>query len=292
MATPLPPITHATDVDEVVARIETVIAWSLENQSRLGYFAALYKRITRAIRTAIAAHKFQDDARMDRFDAAFANRYFDALNGYFHPGQFAAPTHVWRIAFDAAQLAPPIVVQHMLAGINAHIDLDLGLAAWEIMAPGPIDPLHQDFDTVNAVLADQVKQTIDEIDEISPVLAQLYAVLQQYEIDLIDDSLIVFRDSAWAFAGDLSVLPVWDPVKIIARDASTAAFGAVVMNPPSIIALFVNAIAAQESRDVGANITILNQIASEQLIVDESGRVRSAARSQPIRRTGLPTAGG
>jgi hypothetical protein len=266
MPTPFPILTPAADVDDVVARIDAIVAWSIDNQSRLGYFAALYKRITRAIGQAIASGRFQDGPRMERFDATFANRYFAALNGYFAPAQFPAPSHCWRVAFDAAQLPGPIIVQHMLLGVNAHIDLDLGITTWDIAPPGPLAALQADFDTVNAVLAEQVKAVLDEIDAISPVLADLYGIFQKDEIDVIDDGLVVFRDDAWNFATLLSLTPgLLDPLTITARDLEVAAFGSVILSPPRVLAGFVTGIAAQESRDVVHNIRVLDGIASEAL---------------------------
>ncbi len=272
----LPPIASATDIDGVIARVQSVVDWSRTvvwksgdgspdtTGSRLGYFAALYLRITRAIRAAV--NEFEDPARMQRFDSTFANRYFAALNGYFHPADYPAPSHCWRLAFDTALLAQPIIVQHMLLGVNAHIDLDLGIAAWEIMLPGPVQPLQNDFNNVNAVLGSQVKAVLDEIDEISPLLGRLYDCLQQDEIDLIGDGLAVFRDNAWRFACVLSALPhVVDPLTITLKDAETSAFGAVLLNPSWPFSSIIAAIANVESRDVVHNIDELADIANEPL---------------------------
>lgn len=121
---PLPPIPGVATIDQVVDAIRTIVDWSKENQSRLGYFAALYKRITLAIRTAIAEGKFQNGPRLQQLDVTFASRYFAALNGHFHPGAYPRPSHAWQVAFDGALRPEPIIVQHMLAGVNAHIDLD------------------------------------------------------------------------------------------------------------------------------------------------------------------------
>jgi hypothetical protein len=261
---PLPPIPVVTTIDEVIAAIETIVAWSKQSQSRLGYFAALYKRITIAIRAAIAAGKFQNGPRMVRLDVTFASRYFAALNGHFHPGDYPQPSHAWRVAFDGALHPEPIIVQHMLAGVNAHIDLDLGIAAEEV-APGLALPsLHDDFNTVNAVLAEQVSTVVDEIDDLSPVLSDIYDVLMRDEIDLIDDGLKIFRDAAWHFAEVLAAeLPPLHPPTIMLRDLEVAKFGTLIFYPPPLLATIVAVIASRESRDIVHNIEVLDAIASK-----------------------------
>src|SRR5437868_13832162 len=113
--TPLPPLAPVTTIDQVVDTIQTIIGWSITASSRLGYFAALYKRITIAIRTAIAEGKFQNGPRLQQLDVTFASRYFAALNGHFHPGAFPQPSHSWQVAFDGALRPEPILIQHLLA---------------------------------------------------------------------------------------------------------------------------------------------------------------------------------
>ncbi len=122
-----------------------------------GYFAALYKRITIAVAVAVKNGAFEDGPRMELFDAKFASRYFDALNGYFHPNEFPRPTRSWQKTFDAPDRDDLIILQHMLAGVNAHIDLDLGIAAQNIAPAMKLPTLHKDFNTINAVLASQVQ---------------------------------------------------------------------------------------------------------------------------------------
>src|SRR3984957_4077550 len=102
-ATPPPPapIPPMSTLDAVVLALDSVIEWSIAASSRLGYFAALYKRIKIAVGTAIDNGAFQDGPRMERFDASFAGRYFDALNGHFRPKQFPRPTRSWQQTFDA-----------------------------------------------------------------------------------------------------------------------------------------------------------------------------------------------
>ncbi|MEA2164102.1 MAG: hypothetical protein QOK37_2229 [Thermoanaerobaculia bacterium] len=263
MPTPLPPITAVTTIDQVVDAIQGVIAWSIANESRLGYFAALYKRITIAIRAAIAQNLFQNGPRMELFDVTFASRYFAALNGYFHPGEFPPPSHCWRVAFDGASHPDPIIVQHMLAGVNAHIDLDLGIAVEQVAPGSALATIKTDFDTVNSVLASQVTGVVDEIDDLSPVLSDIYDVLKNDEIDLIGDALLLFRDGAWEFATLLDVEPGFAHAPtIMIRDLEVAKFGTLIFYPPTLLASMIAVIAAKESRDIVHNIEVLDAIAS------------------------------
>ena len=66
---PFPRLPAATTLDEVVDAIQSVIDWSIGAASRLGYFAALYKRITLAVGVAVAERHFEDGARLERLDA-------------------------------------------------------------------------------------------------------------------------------------------------------------------------------------------------------------------------------
>jgi len=263
MPTLLPPIPIVNTIDQVVNAIQRVIDWSLANQSRLGYFAALYKRITIAIRDAIAQNKFENGPRMERFDVTFAGRYLAALNGYFHPAQYPAVSKCWLVAFEGALLPDPIIIQHMIAGVNAHIDLDLGIAA-EAVAPGSQLPsLHHDFNTVNAVLASQVATVVQEIDTLSPVLADIYDVLMKHELDLIAQGLVVVRDSAWAFATLLAKEPsVLHGATIAVHDLKVAELGRLILHPPGFLSAVVDVIASRESRDIVKNIRTLDAIAN------------------------------
>jgi hypothetical protein len=258
-----PPVPTVTTIDQVIAAIQGIIDWTISAESRLGYFAALYKRITLAIKQGIADNTFQDGPRMERFDVTFASRYFAAFNAYFYPSAYPSISHCWRVAFDGAQLPAPIIVQHMVAGVNAHIDLDLGIAA-ETIAPGSqLDSLHHDFNTVNAVLSSQVSTVVTEIDGLSPVLADIYSVLMQNELDLIADGLVITRDAAWLFAKELAVEPaIMHSTTIMVHDLKVASLGTLILHPPKLIADAIAVIAAGESRDIVKNIETLDAVAN------------------------------
>ena len=259
------PIVDVKTIQDVVDAIDSVILWARGAESRLGYFAALYKRITIAVQTALADGAFEDPDRMEPFDVAFAQRYFDALNGHFHPGSHRQPTRSWQLTFDAAQREDPIILAHMFGGVNAHIDLDLGIVVQQITG-GQVAELGADYQTINAVLASQVAGTIERLNELSPALADVYAVLRDHEVFVVNEVIRGYRDSAWRFATRLALQPnILRPISIRLRDRKVAGQGAAIYDPPSltgVLASAVRAVAARESRDVGHNIEVLDRIAS------------------------------
>src|SRR5215475_9606069 len=120
MLPPMPPETIA----DVIRSLDAIIDWAWTNKSRLGYFAALYRRITRVVKTGIEKGQFQNGPLMERLDVVFASRYLYAFDQFRAAKQ---PSLAWQLAFRAAHWWYPIVVQQLLAGINAHINLDLGI---------------------------------------------------------------------------------------------------------------------------------------------------------------------
>ena len=114
---------QAESIDQVIARLDEVIAWSYTTRSRLGYFAALYRKVTIKVREGIEGNFFDDGERMERLDVIFANRYLAALEAYRSDGHTAQS---WMYSFQAAKQWWPIVLQHLLLAMNAHINLDLG----------------------------------------------------------------------------------------------------------------------------------------------------------------------
>lgn len=74
-------------IDEVIARLNVIIDEALRAESRIGYFAGLYERVTTNVRRAlVAGDVFRDNARMERLDVTFANRFLEAW-GEFSAGR-------------------------------------------------------------------------------------------------------------------------------------------------------------------------------------------------------------
>jgi hypothetical protein len=156
-------------IDDVVDALSHIVRDARSRGDRLGLFAALYRRTTLHVRTALRAGEFHDAAWVERLDVVFARRYLDAY-GAFERGQ---PTsHAWRVAFERSREPGHLLVHHLLLGMAAHILLDLGVATAET-ARDDLARRRADFMTINAVLVRMLDDVQADVNRISPALAWL-----------------------------------------------------------------------------------------------------------------------
>ena len=257
-------------VDEVLDALDAIIAEALQVGSRMGYFAAIYRKVTAKVAEGIATGFFDDGERMQRLDVAFATRYLAALGLYHGAG---TPTRSWELAFEAAGAARPIVLQHLLVGINAHINLDLGIAAAETASEAALPTLRRDFDRINEILALLVGGIERDLAEVSPWIGLLGRIGGRHDDEVVRFSIEAARSEAWRFATELAPLPrqAWGG-PIGARDARTARLARVILNP-GLLTTGLLLIRARESADVRRNIELLNRVEQPDLRVVEA-RVR------------------
>ncbi|WP_062540522.1 DUF5995 family protein [Mycobacterium celatum] len=252
---PLQRLNKVKSIDDVVDNLDKVIAWSIKAQSTIGYFASLYKRTTVAIREAVKEGKFDDPQRMQKFDIVFAQRYFNALNSYFHVHQYDGLTLPWEVAFIGHTDSQATMIQQLMAAINVHIGFDLGIAAAEV-SPNALKSLAQDFNRVNAILAGQIPGMLGVVDQLSPELRRIRRVVPN-EIWFIKRVLFKFRAAAWDFATDLALHPENARGTKVNHASWTAAMGAWYLQPPArmtLVPVLVRVVGKRESRDVAANI--------------------------------------
>jgi hypothetical protein len=193
----------ARTFDETVAALEAVVARCRTDGDRAGYFAAMYLAVTATVRRRVTEGFFADGPRMQRFVASFAARYLDAHDAW-RAGERCSES--WRVAFEAAGRRRPIVLQHLLLGMNAHINLDLGVTASELGGAGSIDAVRADFDAVNDVLGELVDGCQGALGTVSPWLGLVDRVGGGSDETLIHFSLVAARRQAWSCAERLAAL--------------------------------------------------------------------------------------
>lgn len=249
---------QAQNIDDVLRILDGIIADCKAKNDPLGYFPALYWQVTLKVKQGIAAGFFADGPRMDRFDALFASRYFTAYDAFRSGGQ---PTKSWQLAFQATQSGSLIILQDLLVGINAHINLDLGVVAGETFQGQALQDFHGDFNKINDLLASLLPIVETTVDEFSPFLGLLAKIGGKDAIEVLDFSMDAARDDAWMHALLLSLQPpaAW-PLTVQALDGKVAFLGKVVAQPSGLVAKAVDLIRDTESKDVPAIIDALNSI--------------------------------
>ena len=145
-------------------------------------------------------------------------------------------------------------------GMNAHINLDLGIAAAEVMKGHPIDDLQDDFRKINQILSRLGGEVQDELAEIWPRLHWILRKTGQIDDRLVDFSMEIARDGAWRFARQLAGTPpeAW-PTAIAQRDAKVAKYARVIAYPGWLLSLALKFIRLGERGTVAEKIQALNR---------------------------------
>lgn len=216
-------------IDEVISRLDEMIARCKHEQSKLGYFAALYRNVTVRVSEGIAAGRFEDGPRMEHFDVIFANRYFEAFDRAWRKEQ---PTQSWAVAFHAAHEWSPVILQHLLLGMSAHINLDLAIAAVQI-APGEQLPgLKRDFFEITSLLGELIDSVQERIDRVSPWFHMIDRLGGRTDERLCAFAIGEVREAAWQLAEELAALPPGAFAEAIAEhDRTVAHIGKMIRSP-------------------------------------------------------------
>jgi Family of unknown function (DUF5995) len=193
----------ARTIDEVIAQLDEVIARSRRERSRLGYFALLYRNVTVKVKEGIQAGLFEDGARMERLDVIFANRYLDAYECY---RRRAATSRCWLATFRAADSWFPIVLQHLLLGMNAHINLDLAVAAAEVAPGAQIESLKTDFERINNILGAMIGDVQDRLARVSYYMTIVDRFGGRTDEAVMNFSINRAREASWRMAVRLAQL--------------------------------------------------------------------------------------
>jgi hypothetical protein len=88
------------------------------------------------------------------------------------------------------------MLQRLLVGINAHINLDLGIAAAETAPGQALAGLRRDFDRINEIIASLITRVEHDIAGVSPWIGLLDRIGGRHDDVIVRFSIEVARTEA------------------------------------------------------------------------------------------------
>lgn len=174
--------------------LRELISWSRANGSAVGYFAALYYHTGRAVDEGLERGMFATPELLARVNDVFFDRYLTAFDAF----RKGVPTSSsWEASFGAAGNQQLTVLQHLLLGMNAHINFDLAVAVVEAVPVDQLDGFHRDFQTMNRIFSGLVQEIAADLAEVWRPLRIVNRYLHREDQRLVDLGLLVVRDEAW-----------------------------------------------------------------------------------------------
>jgi len=245
-----------TTVSEVLQQLEQIASHCTKNNSRQAFFAILYLQMTQAVEAGMVKGSFANAQRMEALDVRFAQRYIDAWQAY---QQQQPVSKAWQTAFKAAENNSLMVLQHLLLGINAHINLDLGIAAAQTAPGDAIDDLKSDFDAINGLIAELAGGMQKKLEGLSLPLRLLANLANGQEKAVLNFSIGKAREAAWLHACALAPMAATHQQKYLdVLDAAVADLGNKVIRPGWLMNLLVSVVKWWEPKNVGQICALLS----------------------------------
>ena len=186
-------------VDEVIAVLDDIIDDNVLHKNYNAVFAYVYRRTTIEIKTAIERGDFEDAEEMEKFDVYFANLYIKAYYDY----REASPLSIsWATTIKAGE-EKLTLIQHVLLGMNAHINFDLGKTAAHMAKGKEIDTLQNDFRKINEILVSLTNEIQSKLSSVSPLLFLLDLIGGNRDEKIANFSIKIAREQSWNFAKNL-----------------------------------------------------------------------------------------
>lgn len=247
----------ANTMDEVLQGLDEIIAKSIAENSYLGIFAYVYRRTTAQVKQAIIDKQFEDNERMEILDVAFASLYLEAYHRFAGNQKTTAS---WETSFRAGH-DKITIIQHLMLGMNAHINMDLGIAAASIAPGDKLGALKNDFMMVNQILNGLVNEMQNRIAKVSRLMFLLDWAGKNSDELIVNFSMEKAREQAWNLAGILANLQEPEKEITIAEvDNTISNLGALIKRPPgNILHYALKLIAFFEEKNVTKIITKLKE---------------------------------
>ncbi len=187
----------------VVQRMTTLVDQWEAAHDRRAIFLGCYVLMTRNMLDAIDAGRFHDNEWVNRLLHRFADYYFAALDR-FEQDELSAPP-AWKLAFDATRDEEVMTLQHLLLGVNAHINFDLIfslndllLPEWAAATPEQREQRHADHELVNRIIGETVDAVQDQVvDKFSPWVKIFDKMLGPVDEWLTSHLISHWREDVW-----------------------------------------------------------------------------------------------
>ncbi|MBS1730843.1 MAG: hypothetical protein JSS67_08710 [Bacteroidetes bacterium] len=243
-------------ISDILNSLNSINEQCETTKNKAGYFAALYKRMTQCVMENIQAGKFEDGPRMEKLDVIFAQRYLNAYDAYFSQHSCSKS---WYHAFESCTNNSLIVLQHLLIGINTHINLDLAIAAAEV-APGmTIHDLHDDFNRINLLISSLIDDVQESLAKVWVPMRILTRIANGRQIPVLNFSIDKARDASWANAVLLANMNADQKNQYISQmDATVCYLGEKIQSPGIPLNMLLPMIRASEYDDVSRTIHLID----------------------------------
>jgi hypothetical protein len=199
-----PPPGQPTSIDEVLDEMRRLGA-QMPRHDGVADFHRMYLHVTERVGAAVSARAFQDAVFMERLDCVFAGLYLDACRASDDTRSSA-----WQPLFDLRAQPGTASLQYALAGMNAHINFDLGLALVRtcrqlgrtLDSPG----VRADFLAINALLAAEVQQVRESyltgaVRDVDRAAAPVLNVVGGWSIEAARDAAWLSATVQWTLQG-------------------------------------------------------------------------------------------
>ena len=233
---PAVPLTPATSVDEVIARMESIDD-QLPEGDGVACFNRMYLEVTLLVRDASRGHDFEDPLFLEVLDVAFANLYFKALSDY--EDDPASSPRAWAPLFEARSSRRIAPLQFALAGMNAHINKDLVTAIVETCVqldrrPQRDSGAYRDFTYVNILLAQAQKKVEPRLKRgilhvLDRALGRADEAAEMWSISRAREAAWVQAETIWMLREDASLSGRW--LLVLDRTVGFAGRGLLIERP-------------------------------------------------------------
>jgi hypothetical protein len=227
----MPMAIPASSIGEVLDELDLIINTTVKENNFLGIFAYVYRRTTAQVKQAILEKRFEDNARMEKMDVAFANLYLTAYQYYDHNMSCSAS---WQTAFEA-KYDKITIMQHLMLGMNAHINMDLGVAAASLSTPESLPALKNDFMKINLILKDLVNEMQARVSRVSRLMFVLDWLGKNTDEKIVNFSMVKAREQSWKLACLLVNLKDAKKNSVMKlSDNTISVLGEIIRKPPGI----------------------------------------------------------